>query len=75
MLTREPPRLITEGARLRHALTCDAMSGHRPWREIKHKRDGSPEPMQKTPKGYEIPVPKRSDLFGAMKKIARPGNT
>jgi hypothetical protein len=32
------------------------MSGHKLWREIKRKKD---EPRQPTPKGLEIPVPKR----------------
>jgi hypothetical protein len=30
------------------------------------------EPKQKTPKGLEIPVPKRSDLMDAFRKIIRP---
>jgi hypothetical protein len=42
------------------------MSGHKPWREIKHKKD---EPKQTTPKGLEIPVPKRRDLMDAFRKI------
>ena len=28
-----------------------------------------PEPKQKTPKGLEIPVPKRKDLIDAFRKI------
>jgi hypothetical protein len=31
-----------------------------------------PEPKQKTPKGLEIPVPKRSEIMDAFKKIIRP---
>jgi hypothetical protein len=30
------------------------------------------EPKQTTPKGYEIPVPKRKDVMAAFKKIVRP---
>jgi hypothetical protein len=30
------------------------------------------EPKQKTPKGLEIPVPKRKDVLDAFRKIARP---
>lgn len=30
------------------------------------------EPTQKTPKGLEIPVPKRKDVLGALRRIARP---
>jgi hypothetical protein len=42
------------------------MSGHTPWREIKHKRN---EPKQTTDKGLEIPVPKRSEVMDAFRKI------
>lgn len=45
------------------------MSGHTPWREIKHKKD---QPTQVTPKGLEIPVPTRASIFDAFKKIAKP---
>jgi hypothetical protein len=31
-----------------------------------------PAPTQKTPKGYEIPVPTRDQVFGFFKKVARP---
>lgn len=34
--------------------------------------DQQQEPKQTTPKGLEIPVPKRKDLMDAFKKIARP---
>jgi hypothetical protein len=34
--------------------------------------DKPQEPTQRTPKGLEIPVPKRKDLEEAMKKIMRP---
>jgi hypothetical protein len=34
--------------------------------------DKSQEPKQKTPKGLEIPVPKRSEIMAAFKKIVRP---
>ena len=30
------------------------------------------EPKQKTPKGLEIPVPKRSEVMAALDKIAKP---
>ena len=33
------------------------------------------EPKQKTPKGYEIPVPKRQDLMDAFRKIIGPVKT
>jgi hypothetical protein len=31
-----------------------------------------PAATQKTPKGYEIPVPKRSEIMAAFRKIAKP---
>jgi hypothetical protein len=31
-----------------------------------------PATTQKTPKGYEIPVPTRDQVFGFFKKVARP---
>jgi hypothetical protein len=31
-----------------------------------------PAPTQKTPKGYEIPVPTKDQVFGFFKKVARP---
>jgi hypothetical protein len=30
------------------------------------------EPKQKTPKGYEIPVPSRKSVFAFFEKVARP---
>jgi hypothetical protein len=45
------------------------MSGHTNWREVKHKKD---EPKQTTPKGLEIPVPKRKELMDAFKRIVGP---
>jgi hypothetical protein len=33
------------------------------------------ESKQKTPKGQEIPVPKRSDFFRNLKKIAKPDSS
>ena len=30
------------------------------------------EPKQKTPKGLEIPVPKREDVMDALGKVAKP---
>ncbi len=34
--------------------------------------DKPQEPKQKTPKGLEIPIPKRKDVMAALKKIAKP---
>lgn len=36
------------------------------------KRRTTGEPTQKTPKGLQIPVPKRRDVMDAFRKIARP---
>jgi hypothetical protein len=30
------------------------------------------EPTERTPKGYEVPVPKRREFFGNLKKVAKP---
>ena len=30
------------------------------------------EPKQKTPKGYEIPVPKRQDVMDFFRKVVKP---
>jgi hypothetical protein len=30
-----------------------------------------PMPTEKTPKGYEVPVPKRREFFSNLKKIAK----
>ena len=30
------------------------------------------EPKQKTPKGPEIPLPKRSEIMDALRRVARP---
>jgi hypothetical protein len=32
----------------------------------------APEPRQTTPKGLEIPVPKRKDLMNAFRRIVQP---
>jgi hypothetical protein len=32
-----------------------------------------PVPTEKTPKGYEVPVPKRADVLANLKKVARIG--
>ena len=37
-----------------------------------NKQDSADEPKQKTLKGHEIPLPKRSSIFAAFKKIAKP---
>ena len=34
--------------------------------------DDKSGPSQKTPKGYEIPIPKRSDFARLVKKAAQP---
>jgi len=34
--------------------------------------EDQPAPTQKTPKGYEMPVPTRAQVFGFFKKVARP---
>jgi hypothetical protein len=34
--------------------------------------DKQQEPKQKTPKGLEIPVPKRGEVMDAFRKIIRP---
>jgi len=30
------------------------------------------EPKERTPKGFEVPVPKRGEFFRNLKKIAKP---
>jgi hypothetical protein len=32
----------------------------------------SKKPTEKTPKGFEVPVPKRGEFFKNLKKIAKP---
>jgi hypothetical protein len=32
-----------------------------------------PVPTEKTPKGYEVPIPKRADVLANLKKVARIG--
>ncbi len=32
---------------------------------------GPNEPTERTPKGYEVPVPKRREFFSNLKKIAK----
>jgi hypothetical protein len=44
------------------------MTGHTPWREIKHKN----APKQTTPKGLEIPLPKRSEVMDFFRKVTKP---
>jgi len=34
--------------------------------------DKSQEPKQTTPKGLEIPVPKRREVMGALRKVTQP---
>jgi len=38
----------------------------------KRKAPPPPQPVQTTPKGYQIPVPQRSDVLGALRKVSRP---
>jgi hypothetical protein len=38
----------------------------------KRKAPTPPQSVQTTPKGYEIPVPMRSDVLGALGKAAKP---
>ncbi len=51
--------------RVSHRLTSSRM-------EDKVQQPASDEPKQVTPKGYEIPVPKRRDLMDAFRKIIQP---
>jgi hypothetical protein len=32
-----------------------------------------PVPTEKTPKGYEVPIPKRADVLANLRKVARMG--
>lgn len=41
-------------------------------RESGTRRDDSSSPRQKTPKGHEIPVPKKADVLADLKKLAPP---
>lgn len=36
------------------------------------QQPASDEPKQTTPKGLEIPVPKRGEVMDALKKVAQP---
>lgn len=36
------------------------------------KQERTDEPKQKTPKGLEIPVPKRKDVMDALRKLVQP---
>jgi hypothetical protein len=36
--------------------------------------DKQSEPKQTTPKGLEIPVPKRKDVMDALRKVSKPKN-
>jgi hypothetical protein len=33
--------------------------------------NGSKEPTERTPEGYEVPIPKRREFFENLKKIAK----
>lgn len=37
--------------------------------------DEAQEPTEQTPKGLDVPIPKRRDFFGNLKKAAKPGPT
>lgn len=39
---------------------------------VQPEQPASEQPMQKSQKGLEIPVPKRKDLLAAFRKIIRP---
>ena len=39
---------------------------------MEDKVQEQPAPTQKTPKGYEIPVPTRGQVFGFFKKVTQP---
>lgn len=49
------------------------MAGHKPWSDIKHKRDDDErEHTQRLPKtGEKIPLPKREDVLRDLRKGAR----
>lgn len=32
-----------------------------------------PQPTEKTPRGHEVPIPKRGEFFANLKKVARAG--
>jgi hypothetical protein len=33
-----------------------------------------PEPTQRTPKGLEIPIPRRKDVMDAIRKVSKPSD-
>lgn len=37
------------------------------------KKPQDNQPTERTPQGYEVPVPKRSDVLANLKKVARVG--
>jgi hypothetical protein len=37
------------------------------------KDERVPEPAEKTPKGLEVPIPKRGEFFANLKKVAKVG--
>lgn len=39
---------------------------------MSEKHQEQPAPTQRTPKGLEIPVPKRKELMAAFRKIVKP---
>ena len=40
------------------------------WRTMRSKQKD--RPTERTPKGYEVPVPQRSEFFASLKKLAKP---
>lgn len=36
------------------------------------QEDSAPQPTERTPKGLEVPIPKRQEFFGNLKKVAEP---
>ena len=35
------------------------------------EKSKDPRPTERTPKGYEVPVPKRGEFFANLRKVAR----
>jgi hypothetical protein len=57
---------------LTHALTSSLVS-EKPQEDWDNEGGASaPEPTQKTPKGLEIPVPKRKDVMASLRKLVQP---
>jgi len=39
----------------------------------KEPKNKQPEPTERTPRGYEVPIPKRADVLANLRKVARVG--